>query len=108
VVFGDQDAGFEVDVCFVEGGEEVGFDLEDLEVGVGGIGARVDGVGAAFDGGSVVLNATDVARNSGLVAYASGVAFTAGQLIGCEVVTSGWTPTTANLSWFVIVQFEAF
>jgi hypothetical protein len=81
---------------------------DDRTAGTATVRARVDGVGAAFDGGSVVLNATDVARSSGLVAYASGVAFTAGQLIGCEVVTSGWTPTTANLSLFVIVQFEAF
>jgi hypothetical protein len=69
---------------------------------------RIDGVGTTFDSGSVVLNGTETTSDSTFVAYGGGVAFTAGQTIGADVVTSGWTPTTANLQLYVIVMLEPF
>jgi hypothetical protein len=69
---------------------------------------RVAGAGTTFDGGSVQLNATDTTSDSSFVAYGSGVAFTAGQTIGADVVTSGWTPITANVNVYVVVMFEPF
>lgn len=68
----------------------------------------LNGAGTAFNGGAVQLNGTDVNRDSGIVAYSSGVAFTAGQDVGLQVVTSGWTPTTANVTLWMTVRFEAF
>lgn len=69
---------------------------------------RIAGSGTAFDSGSVVLDGTNTTSDSSFVAYSSGVTFTAGQTVGCEIVTSGWTPTTANLTVWVVVQFGAF
>jgi len=53
------------------------------------------------------LNATDVNRSSAIVSYANGVAFAANTDVGLEVVTSSWSPTTANIVAFMMVQFEA-
>jgi hypothetical protein len=69
---------------------------------------RIAAAGTTFDGGSVQLNATTTTSDSSFVSYGSGVAFTAGQTIGADVVTSGWTPTTANVNVYVVVMFEPF
>jgi len=69
---------------------------------------RIAGAGTAFDGGSVVLDATNTTSDSSFVAYGSGVAFTAGQTVGADVVTSGWTPITANVCLHVVVMLEPF
>ncbi len=55
-----------------------------------------------------LLDGTNVNRDSGVVAYASGVAFTAGADVGLQVVSSGWTPTTANITLWMTVRFEPF
>jgi hypothetical protein len=68
----------------------------------------INGAGTAFDGGSVVLDGTNVNRDSGVVAYSSGVSFVAGNDVALEVVTSGWTPTTANITLWMTVRFEPF
>lgn len=67
---------------------------------------RVAGAGTAFNGGAVVLNATTTTSNSSFVAWGSGVAFTAGQTVGVDVVTSGFTPITANLSCWLVVMLK--
>jgi hypothetical protein len=67
---------------------------------------RVNGTGTDFASGAVQLNATDVNRSSAIVAYASGVAFAANTDVGLEVVSSSWSPTTANIVAFMMVQFE--
>lgn len=67
---------------------------------------RVAGTGAAFNGGAVALDGTNTTRDSSFVSYANGVAFTAGQSIGAEVVTSSFTPTTANLLAWLIVSLD--
>lgn len=67
---------------------------------------RIAGSGAAFNAGSVVLDATNTLSDSDFVAWSSGNAFTAGQLIGAEVTTSGWTPTTANLCIWLVVAMQ--
>lgn len=69
---------------------------------------RIAGAGTAFNGGAVVLNATTTTSDSSFVAYGSGVAFTAGQTVGADVVTSGWTPITANVNVYVVVMLEPF
>lgn len=67
---------------------------------------RIAGAGAAFNGGAVVLDATNTTSDSSFVAWGSGNAFTAGQTVGCDVVTSGFTPTTANLALWVVVMLK--
>lgn len=69
---------------------------------------RINGSATDFDGGSVQLNGTNTQRASGLVAYASGVTFNAGNTLGIEVVTSGWTPTTADFVGWLTVKYEPF
>jgi hypothetical protein len=69
---------------------------------------RIAGAGSTFDGGSVQLNGTTTTSDSSFVAYGSGVAFTAGQAVGAQVTTSGWTPITANVNIYVVVMFEPF
>ena len=69
---------------------------------------NINTVGTAFDGGSVQINGTNVNRASGLVAYSSGVSFNAGNDVGPELVTSGFTPTTTNVTMWMTVKFEAF
>ncbi len=68
---------------------------------------RINGAGTDFASGAVQLNATDVNRSSAIVSYANGVAFAANTDVGLEVVTSSWSPTTANIVAFMMVQFEA-
>ncbi len=68
----------------------------------------INGAGTAFDSGSVQLDGTNVNRDSAMVAYSSGVAFAAGNDVGLQVVSSGWTPTTANITLWMTVRFEPF
>ena len=67
---------------------------------------RINGSGAAFNAGSVVLDATNTLSDSDFVPWASGNAFTAGQTIGADVVSSSWTPTTANLRIMLVVAMQ--
>jgi hypothetical protein len=69
---------------------------------------RVNGTPAAFAADAVQLNGTTTQRDSALVAYSSGLAFVAGDTLGIEVVTSGWTPTTADFVGWLTVKYEAF
>lgn len=69
---------------------------------------RITGAGTDFDSGSVQLNATNTVSISSFVSYANGVAFTAGDNVACEVVSSGWAPTTSNVNLYVIVMLEPF
>lgn len=69
---------------------------------------RIAGAGTTFGGGAVQLNGTTTTSDSSFVSYANGVAFTAGQTVGAQVTTSGWTPTTADLSLWVVVMLEPF
>ena len=64
---------------------------------------RLSGTGTAFNGGSIVLDASHTFSHSQFVAPSNGVAVTAGQRVGIEITTSGWTPTTANLAAWVYV-----
>jgi hypothetical protein len=69
---------------------------------------RVNGAGAAFNAGAVVLDATLTVSDSSFVAYTSGVSFNAGDRVGIEVTTASWTPTTADLQGFIVVQLAPF
>lgn len=68
---------------------------------------RIAGTGTAFSSGTVQLNASTTVRNAGFVAFASGVAFTAGQSVGVDVVTSSYTPTTGNVLLYAVVTLDA-
>jgi hypothetical protein len=68
---------------------------------------RIAGTGTDFDGGSVVLDASSTVRDSAFVARSAGVAFAAATAIGVEVVTSGWAPTSADLSIWLVVSLDA-
>jgi hypothetical protein len=69
---------------------------------------RINGTPTDFAANAVQLNGTSTQRSSGLVAYSSGVAFSAGDTLGIEVVTSSWTPTTADFVGWLTVQCEPF
>lgn len=67
---------------------------------------RLAGVATAFNGDSVALDATNTTSDSGHVAPASGVAVTAGQTVGCTVISVLWTPTTADLDCWVELSYD--
>jgi len=69
---------------------------------------RIAGVGTTFNGGAVQLSVAPPQSDSSFVSYTNGVAFAAGDSIGADVVTSGWTPITANVNVYVVVMFEPF
>jgi hypothetical protein len=69
---------------------------------------RVNGSGAAFDGGSVLIDDSPTITNSAFTTHAGGVAVSAGQTLGVEVTTSGWTPTTANVAAWVVYSCDPF
>ncbi len=60
----------------------------------------------AFNSGAVALDATNTTSDSSFVAWGSGVSFNAGDTLGAEVTTSGWTPTTANFSIWLVVMLK--
>lgn len=67
---------------------------------------RVGGVATAFNAGAVVLDGTNTTRVASMVAHASGVAASASSSVGVAIVTSGWTPTTANLNALLIISID--
>jgi hypothetical protein len=69
---------------------------------------RINGSPTAFASDAVQLDGTTTQRDSALVAYSSGLAFNAGNTLGIEVVTSGWTPTTADFVGWLTVKYDAF
>jgi hypothetical protein len=69
---------------------------------------RLAGSGTTFNGGAVVLDGTFTTSNSSLVAHTSGGSFGNGDTIGMDIVTSSWTPTTANLTGWLIVSLDPF
>lgn len=67
----------------------------------------LSGVGTAFDAGSVVLDGTRTTQDATIVTAASGINITSGSdTIGVQIVTSGWTPTTANLFVTLLVIWD--
>lgn len=66
----------------------------------------LNGSGTAFDAGSVVLDGTRTTQDASIVTPGSGIAITSGSdTIGVQVVTSGWTPTTANIQVTLLVMW---
>lgn len=67
----------------------------------------INGASTAFDAGSVVLDGTRTTQDATIVAPSAGIAVTSGgDTIGVEVVTSGWTPTTANIQVDLLVIYD--
>lgn len=57
----------------------------------------LSGVSTAFDAGGVVLDGTRTTQDASIVTPGSGIRVASGSdTIGVNLVTSGWTPTTAN------------
>ncbi len=84
--------------------------LDDSQVtGTATARIRINGTGAAWNSGSVVINGTSVNRAANMIAWAAAedYAFNAFDAVGLEVATSFWSPTTADLTGFLFVQFEA-
>lgn len=69
---------------------------------------RVDGVGQTFASGACVIDAATVTSVSAFVPPGQGVSFAAGGTLNIEVVSSGWSPITANLSAWLIVALDPF
>lgn len=69
---------------------------------------RVAGAATAFSSGACALDASNTTSDSEFVGYTNGVAFSAGNTLGAAVVTSGWTPITANVNVMLIVQLAAY
>ena len=67
----------------------------------------LNGASTAFDAGSVVLDGTRTTQDCSIVVPSSGIAVTSGSdTIGVEVVTSGWTPTTADVTVELLVMYS--
>lgn len=69
---------------------------------------RISGADTALDAGSCALDATNTTSDSTIVASTLGVSFSSGQTIGANVTTSGWTPTTADLAVWLLIQINPF
>lgn len=69
---------------------------------------RISGADTAFDAGSCALDASNTTSDSTIVASDLGVSFLSGQTVGVNVTTSGWTPITADLSVWLIIQISPF
>jgi hypothetical protein len=65
---------------------------------------RINNVSTAFASGGCVLNATNTRQASGM--DLAGLAFAANDLVGVSVVTASWTPTTADVTAFIVVRFD--
>lgn len=69
----------------------------------------VGGVTTAFDGDAVMLDSSPSTQMSQLVAPGDGIAIASGgDQLGIDIVTSGWAPTTANVSAWMVVRYTAF
>ena len=67
----------------------------------------LNGADTAFDAGSVVLDGTRTTQDATIVAGSSGIQITSGaDTIGVNIVTSGWTPTTANVQVQLLVIWD--
>ena len=67
----------------------------------------VNGVAQTLDGGAVCkLDATNTRRHGVVVTRGNGEDFAAGNRIALQAVSSGWAPTTANLSAWMMVRFD--
>ncbi len=67
---------------------------------------RIAGTGTTFNSGAVALDATNTTSDSSMVLPGSGLAVTAGQTVGCDVVTVGWTPTMADLQCMLVISYD--
>ncbi len=68
---------------------------------------RINNVATTFAAGDVVLDATNTVSTSKFVPPVNGLAYTAGQTLGVALVTSGWTPITANVQVTLFVLVDA-
>jgi len=60
----------------------------------------------SFNSGAVKLDGTNTNKHGGLVSWANGVPFVAGDVIRPQVVSSSWSPTTANINVHFLVRYE--
>lgn len=67
----------------------------------------VNGTSFGFDGGAVcVIDATNTRRHSIHVGTGLGHDFAAGDRIGIQCVTSGWTPTNGDATAWIVVRLD--
>lgn len=70
---------------------------------------RINGTGTTFDSGTVAMEGASTATSdSRFVDIPSGLAFAGGDTLGVDIVTSGWTPTTANVSAWLYAAIDPF
>lgn len=67
---------------------------------------RVAGTPTAFNSGAVALDGTNTTKDASFVAPGSGVSFSATDAIGVDLQTSGWTPTTADFTMWLVVRLR--
>lgn len=98
------------DVHMPLAGEVVGmFVIVDANRASGNASVRpvVNGVAQAFaGGGTCVIDNTNPRRHSVVVDAGEGSAFTPGQRVALQVVTTGWAPLTANMTAWMLVKFD--
>lgn len=71
----------------------------------------INGTGQVMFGGNPTLDATNALRHAMFntredALLGPGITFTAGQRIGCELVTSGWTPITADVTALLVIAMS--
>lgn len=98
------------DILMPAAGKVVGMFITSDAARTGGTAtaqARINGSCSAFNGGAVALDGTNTTSDSSMVVHGSGVSFSSGQTVGCCIVSAGtWSPTTADLSCWVVVSFD--
>lgn len=80
----------------------------DRTAGSATVKVNVSTTSTAYNAGAVVLDASHVRSHSDFAIPSSGIAISAGDTIGMQVATSGWTPTTANFVGWLLIQIGPF
>jgi hypothetical protein len=70
--------------------------------------ANVGGVSTVFNGDAVQLGSSPTSRMSSIADPGAGVAIASGgDELGIDVVTSGWSPITADVAAWMLVRYTA-
>jgi hypothetical protein len=99
-----------MDVYMPLAGEVVGMWVvsdANRTAGTADVRCLINGVSQTFDGGGTcILDGTNTRRHGVTVARGDGEDFAMGNRVALEAITSGWTPTTANLTAWFLVRYD--
>lgn len=75
--------------------------------GTATVSVLLNGVDTAFDSGSVALDASRTTQDASIVTASAGIRIASGgDTIGVNLITSGWTPTSGNVTVWLLVTWD--